>query len=129
METDVIAQRLDLGEGELLVRDFGFLQADDVWLMFFDQRRQLMGPGPQAVDIERNDFHGGSPGKSGMLADITCARQRGASRYRLLTSDRELYRWAIACSKAPLWKVRCQTSSGGKIAEVLFDARNVYCNG
>ncbi|MCY1179412.1 hypothetical protein D9M73_198120 [compost metagenome] len=91
MEADVVAQGLDLGERELFVRDFGFLQADDVWLMLVDQRRQLMGSGPQAVDIEGNDFHGGIPGKSGMLADITCSRQHGARPYRLLTSDRGLY--------------------------------------
>ena len=32
--------------------DFGFLQADHVWLMFLDQRCQLMRPSAQAIDVE-----------------------------------------------------------------------------
>ena len=42
---DVIAQGLHFGEGELLVMDFGFLQANHIGLMLFNQRRQLMRAG------------------------------------------------------------------------------------
>ncbi|MNG02797.1 hypothetical protein D3C84_858410 [compost metagenome] len=58
MEMHVITQGLDLGQRELIVADLGFLQADHVRLVLFDQRRQLMGPGAQAIDVERDDLHG-----------------------------------------------------------------------
>ncbi|MNI80156.1 hypothetical protein D3C73_1366630 [compost metagenome] len=58
MEMHVITKGLDLGQRKLIVADLGFLQADHVWLMLFDQRRQLMGPGAQAIDVERDDLHG-----------------------------------------------------------------------
>jgi hypothetical protein len=38
--------------------DLGFLQADHVRLMLFDQRRQLMRTGAQSVDVEGDDLHG-----------------------------------------------------------------------
>ena len=52
MELHVIPQRFNVSERELFVTDFGFLQADHVRLMFFDQRCQLMRPSAQAVDVE-----------------------------------------------------------------------------
>ncbi|MNJ51896.1 hypothetical protein D3C77_472120 [compost metagenome] len=55
----VVAQRLDIGEGELLVGDFGLLQTDDVRLVLVDQCRQLMRAGAQTIDIERNQLHCG----------------------------------------------------------------------
>ena len=58
VKVHVVAQRFDIGEGELLVADFGFLEANHVRLVFFDQRCQLMRPSAQAIDVERNDFHG-----------------------------------------------------------------------
>lgn len=61
---DVVAERLDLGLGKLVVGDLGFLQPDHVGLVPLDQRRQLVRPGAQTVDIERDDFHGGRPGKN-----------------------------------------------------------------
>ena len=64
----VVTQRLDFGEGELVVGDLGFLQANDVRAMFFDQCRQLVRTCAQAVDIEGNDFHRGTPEKTPMLA-------------------------------------------------------------
>ncbi len=57
MEMHVITQRFDFGLWELIVRDLGFLQADDVRLVFFNQRRQLMRARAQAVDVERHNFH------------------------------------------------------------------------
>ena len=54
----VIAQCLYFGQGELVVMHLGFLQANHVGLMLFNQRRQLMGASPQPVDIEGDDFHG-----------------------------------------------------------------------
>jgi hypothetical protein len=54
----VITQRLDLVQRELVVMDLGFLQADHVGLMFFNQRRQLMGASAQPVDVEGDDLHG-----------------------------------------------------------------------
>lgn len=65
MEVHVVAQCLNFSQWELLVSHFGFLQADHVRLVLFDQRGQLMGPGAQAVDVERDDLHGSNnPGKS-----------------------------------------------------------------
>ena len=52
VEVHVVAQRFDIGEGELLVADFGFLEANHVRLVFFDQRCQLMRPSAQAIDVE-----------------------------------------------------------------------------
>ena len=52
MEVHVIPQRFDVGDGELIVMDLGFLQADHVRLVFLDQRCQLMWPSAQAVDVE-----------------------------------------------------------------------------
>ncbi len=39
----VVAKGLYFGQGELIVVDFGFLQADHIRLVLFNQRRQLMG--------------------------------------------------------------------------------------
>ena len=47
-----------LGQGELVVVDLGFLQADHVRLMLFDQRCQLMRASAQPVDVEGDDLHG-----------------------------------------------------------------------
>ena len=52
MKVHVIAQGFDVGEGELVIMDLGFLQADYVRLMFLDQRCQLMRPSAQAIDVE-----------------------------------------------------------------------------
>ncbi|MNE72808.1 hypothetical protein D3C80_1687820 [compost metagenome] len=54
----VVAEVADVRLGELLVGDFGFLQADHVRLVFLDQGRQLMWARTQAVDIEGDDLHG-----------------------------------------------------------------------
>ncbi|MNN41816.1 hypothetical protein D3C81_1559560 [compost metagenome] len=86
MKVYVVAQGLDLGERELLVADLGFLQADDVGLVLFDQRRQLVGPGTQAIDVERDDLHGSTIlVKPRILADIGGVGQRGDPLDRLLT--------------------------------------------
>ncbi|MCY1434177.1 hypothetical protein D9M71_502290 [compost metagenome] len=58
MVVHVVTQCLHVGQRELIVADLGFLQADHVRLVLFDQRRQLMGPGAQAIDVERDDLHG-----------------------------------------------------------------------
>jgi len=39
---DVVAERLDLRLGELFVRNLGFLKADDVRLVLFNDRRKLV---------------------------------------------------------------------------------------
>ncbi|MNJ54496.1 hypothetical protein D3C77_499370 [compost metagenome] len=65
MKVHVITQGLDICQWKLLVADLGFLQADNIRLMLFDQRRQLMRPCAQAVDVERDDLHGqNNPDKS-----------------------------------------------------------------
>ncbi|MCY1248953.1 hypothetical protein D9M72_624470 [compost metagenome] len=58
VEVHVITQGLHLGQRELFVVDLGFLQADHIGLVLFDQRRQLMGTGAQPVDVEGDDLHG-----------------------------------------------------------------------
>ncbi|MNP78009.1 hypothetical protein D3C76_1755400 [compost metagenome] len=54
---DVVAELADFGFRELVVGNLGFLQADHVRLVLFDQRLELVGTCPQAIDIERNDLH------------------------------------------------------------------------
>jgi hypothetical protein len=54
----VVAELADFGFGELLIGYLGFLQADHVRLVFFDQGLQLMRARTQAIDIEGDDFHG-----------------------------------------------------------------------
>ncbi|MNW67292.1 hypothetical protein D3C74_458600 [compost metagenome] len=58
VEIHVVAEGADFFERELVVVDLGFLQADHVRLVFFDQRCQLMRTGTQSVDVEGNDLHG-----------------------------------------------------------------------
>ena len=54
---DVIAEPGDLFEREHVVVNFGFLQANHVRLVFFDDGGQLVWAGTQAVDIKRDEFH------------------------------------------------------------------------
>ncbi|MNZ53116.1 hypothetical protein D3C78_709840 [compost metagenome] len=54
---DVVAELADFRFRELVVGNLGFLQADHVRLVLFDQRLELVGTRPQAIDIERNDLH------------------------------------------------------------------------
>ena len=58
VEVHVIAEGAHFFQRELVVVDLGFLQADHVRLVFFDQRCQLMRTGAQSVDVEGNDLHG-----------------------------------------------------------------------
>ncbi|MNI93091.1 hypothetical protein D3C73_1509830 [compost metagenome] len=53
----VVAELADFRFRELVVGNLGFLQADHVRLVLFDQRLELVGTGAQAIDIERNDLH------------------------------------------------------------------------
>src|SRR5690606_24388670 len=66
----VVAECFGLCQGELLVGDLGFLQADDIRLMLFDDRRQLVRSCPQSIDIERNKFHQWHSRKSVILTAI-----------------------------------------------------------
>ena len=59
---NVVAELADILFGELLIGHFDFLQADDIRLVFVDQRRQLMRARAQPIDIERNDLHRKAPG-------------------------------------------------------------------
>jgi len=82
----VVTQRFDVGQGKLIVADLGFLQADHVRLVLFDQRRQLVRAGSQAVDVETDDLHGKTILIKGrMLADIGRHHQRGSFAKALLT--------------------------------------------
>ncbi|MNI79762.1 hypothetical protein D3C73_1362410 [compost metagenome] len=86
MVVHVVAQSLNVSQGELIVADLGFLQADHVRLVFFDQRGQLVRAGPQTIDVETDDLHGKTiPVKGRMLADIVPDHQRGGFAKALLT--------------------------------------------
>ena len=58
MEIHVVAKGAYFFQRKLIVVDLGFLQADHVRLVFFDQRCQLMRTGAQSVDVEGNNLHG-----------------------------------------------------------------------
>ena len=57
MVKDVVAQLRHLFERKHIVVNFGFLETDNIGLMFIDDGGQLMGAGTQAVDIKRDEFH------------------------------------------------------------------------
>jgi hypothetical protein len=55
---------------------FGLLQADNVRLVLFDNRRQLMGAGAQSVDIKRDKFHKSLPQSGECGRDVSRNRRR-----------------------------------------------------
>ncbi len=63
--------------------NFGFLQANHVRLVFFDDGGQLVWAGTQAVDIKETEFHSrchcAKVNSAGMVAEI---RQAGCHRMR-----------------------------------------------
>ncbi|MNF17890.1 hypothetical protein D3C80_2216650 [compost metagenome] len=54
---DVVAKRLDVGLGKLLVSHLGFLQADDIRLVTLDKFGQFTRSCVQSIDIKGNKFH------------------------------------------------------------------------
>ncbi len=98
MVVHVITQGLDISQRELIVADLGFLQANHVRLVLFDQRRQLVRARAQAVDVERDDLHEKTIlTKIGMLSDIRPSCQHGTFRPALLMYRRHDV-WHGACS-------------------------------
>ncbi|MNT57697.1 hypothetical protein D3C72_1950860 [compost metagenome] len=84
---DVVAKRLDVGMGKLLVGYLGFLQTDDIRLVPLDQLSQLMRTCAQSIDIEGNEFHGvvfHSDSSAAILTDRAGGRPdcAGATRSR-----------------------------------------------
>src|SRR5207253_1951848 len=108
----LVTQGLNFGQGELVVMDLGFLQPDHVRLVLLDQRGQLMGPGAQAVDVERDDLHGR---QSWQNCDASRqVRRRPAWRFARWGADRlrggvapawrvdhNLRVWSIPCGRGP----------------------------
>lgn len=54
---DVIVESGNFFEREYVVVNFGFLQVNYVWLVFFDDGGQLVWVGMQVVDIKRDEFY------------------------------------------------------------------------
>ncbi|MNV55924.1 hypothetical protein D3C71_1481770 [compost metagenome] len=110
---DVVAKRLDVGMGKLLVGYLGFLQTDDIRLVPLDQLSQLMRTCAQSIDIEGNEFHGvvfHSDSSAAILTDRAGGRPDCLARRGVVSSGAKCMELSVRLHARLLRISRCLTA-------------------
>ena len=75
-----VAEGLEIGVGELVVRELQLLEAHHVGLAGGEPGLHEIEPGPQAVDVPGRDAHGGAASSGRILSCDVAAEGRGYLR-------------------------------------------------